>query len=134
MQIHAYLTFPGTCEEAFTFYKTALKGEISMMMKHEEAPDGADEVPVEWRGKIIHAALKVDDTVIMGADMQAAHYQAPTGLNVSLAIKNAGRADKIFAALSEDGNVTMPLQKTFWAQKFGMVTDKFGTPWMINCE
>lgn len=134
MQIHAYLSFPGTCEEAFNFYKTVFKGDITMMMKHEEAPDGEAEVPVEWRGKIIHAGLKVDDTIIMGADFQAEHYKAPAGLDISLAIKNPDRADKIFAALSEGGKVRMDLQKTFWAQKFGMITDKFGIPWMINCE
>ncbi len=134
MQVHAFLSFPGTCEEAFTHYKTVLKGEITMMMKHEEAPEGEAPEAVDWRGKIMYAGLKVDDTMLMGADSQPDHYQAPAGMNVSLAFKRPARAESVFNALAEGGNITMPLQKTFWAQKFGMVTDKFGIPWMINCE
>lgn len=130
MQINPYLHFSGTCEEAFNFYEAALGGKIASMMTYKDAPV---EVPAEWRGKIMHATLAFGDTVVMGCDSQPAHYEKPAGFAISLNMTEAAEAGEIFEKLAEGGNIRMPLQKTFWAQAFGMVTDRFGTPWMVNC-
>ncbi len=131
MQINPYLQFPGTCEAAFQFYESALGGKITFKMTHGQAPMAA---PPGWEDKIMHATLTVGDAVFMGSDAPPNHYQKPAGSTVSISIKDLADAEKIFANLSEGANIIMPLQKTFWAQGFGMLTDRFGTPWMINCE
>jgi PhnB protein len=91
-------------------------------------------VPAEWRKKIIHARLKLGDKVLMASDCPPEHYVKPQGFSVNLDFKSSAEAERVFNALAEKGSVQMPLQQTFWAAKFGMVTDRFGTPWMINCE
>ena len=133
MQLNPYLTFNGQCEVAFKFYEKVLGGKIEAMMPHEGSPM-ADQVPPEWRRKIMHARLKVGDTILMGSDATPDHYQPMKGFSVTLGIDNPGEAERVFHALSEDGSVQMPIQKTFWAARFGMLVDQFGTPWMINCE
>src|SRR5262249_3785068 len=102
-------------------------------MTHGESPM-ADQVSADWHNKIMHITLRVEDGVVMGSDAPPQYYQKPQGFAVSLGIKKPEDAERIFKALSEKGSVTMPLQKTFWAKKFGMLTDQFGIPWMINCE
>jgi PhnB protein len=103
------------------------------MMPHEGTPI-ADQVPAKWRNKILHASLKVGDEVLMGADAPPDHYQKPQGFSVTLGMKDPAEAERIFHALAENGTVQMPLQETFWAARFGMLVDRFGIPWMINCE
>jgi PhnB protein len=133
MQVNAYLLFNGQCETAFKFYEQCLRGKITAMMTHAGTP-AEEHTPKEWRNKIIHARMNVGDGVLMGSDAPPDHYQTPQGFSVSLQIKEPAEADRIFAALSENGTVRMPIQKTFWAIRFGMLVDKFGTPWMVNCE
>ena len=130
MEINAYLGFDGNCEEAFKFYEKLLDAEITFMMTHEQAPV---ETPAEWRGKIMHARLKIGDAMIMGGDNPPGYYHKPAGFSVSIGLKELEKAAAIFAALAQGGNINMPFQKTFWAEGFGMVTDRFGTPWMIYC-
>lgn len=134
MQVNPYLNFDGQCEEAFRFYEQVLGGKIEAMMTHGESPI-AGEVPSEWHDRILHARLVVGDQVLMASDSPPEYYQKPQGLYVSLHVEDPAEAERIFRALAEGGTVTMPFQKTFWAAGgFGMLTDRFGTPWMINCE
>jgi len=133
MQIQPYLYFNGNCEEAFKFYEKSLNGKIETMMPHTGSP-AEKHVPAEWGSKILHARLVVGDAVLMASDAPPDHYTAPQGFSVSLQIKDPTEAERVFQALSENGKVTMPFQQTFWALRFGMLFDRFGIPWMINCE
>ncbi len=133
MQLNAYLTFNGQCEAAFKFYERCLGGKIEMMMTHGESPM-ANQVPPEWRGKVMHSRLVVGGNVLMGSDAPPDRYNAPKGFSVSLSVDDPAQAERIFHALQEKGTVQMPLQETFWAVRFGTLVDRFGIPWMINCE
>jgi PhnB protein len=133
MLINAYLNFDGQCEEAFKFYEQVLGGQIIAMINAGSTPMAEHTAP-ERRHKIIHARLRVGDNVLMGSDAPPEHRQAPQGFAVSIGVDDPAEAERIFAAFAAGGKVDMALQKTFWAEKFGMVTDCFGTPWMINCE
>jgi PhnB protein len=133
MKLNPYLLFNGQCEAAFKFYEKCLGGKIEVMMTHAGTPAEQD-VPPEWRNKILHARLTVGDQVLMASDAPPERYETPQGFSVSLNIDNAGEAERIFRALSENGKVHMPMQQTFWAARFGMCVDRFGTPWMVNCE
>jgi PhnB protein len=133
MRVNAYLTFDGRCEEAFGFYEQCLDGRIDAMIVHEGTP-AAEYVPAEWRRKILHASLVIGDTVLMASDAPPDRYEKPKGMSVSLVLNDTARAERIFQALSEGGTIQMPLQQTFWAARFGMLVDRFGIPWMINCD
>ena len=137
MQLNPYLTFNGQCEEAFRFYEKCLDAKISFMMTYGDAPmaeQTAEQTPSTWRNKILHTTLQVGDRVLQGVDVLPEHYQKPQGFSLSLNINSAEEADRIFNALADGGAAQMTLQETFWALRFGMLVDKFGTPWMINCE
>jgi PhnB protein len=133
MQLNPYLIFNGRCEEAFKFYAQCLGGKIETMLPHAGTP-AEKHSPPEWRDKILHATLSVNGEVLMGSDAPPQHYEQPKGFSVSLHLKDLAAAERIFNALVEQGTVKMPLQETFWAQRFGMLVDRFGIPWMINCE
>jgi PhnB protein len=94
----------------------------------------SQQMPADWRNKVMHARMTVGDTVLMGSDSPHDRYEAPKGFSLSIGVKDPAEAERIYNALSEGGKIEMPLQKTFWAAKFGMVVDRFGIPWMINCE
>jgi PhnB protein len=133
MELNPYLLFDGNCEEAFRFYEKVLGGKIEAMVPHGDTP-AADGVAPEWRNKIIHARLKVGNTVLMASDAPPDRREAMKGFCVSLNVDNPVDAEFIFGALAEHGTVRMPIQETFWALRFGMVVDRFGTPWMVNCQ
>ena len=133
MHICPYLSFDGRCEEAFKFYEKLFGGSIKGMMTYEGSPM-EEHTPQEWRKKIMHSSLDIGGQVLMGADAPPNYYKRPQGLSVSLSPKKVADAERIFAGLAENGEIGMPLQQTFWAARFGMVTDRFGIPWMINCE
>jgi PhnB protein len=133
VQVNPYLFFDGQCEAAFKFYEKALGGKIEAMMKHTGTPAEKD-VPPEWREKILHAKMVVDGNVIMASDAPPGRQEKPQGFSISLNIKAPSDAERIFHQLAEKGTVRMPIQKTFWAERFGMLVDRFGIPWMINCE
>jgi PhnB protein len=133
MQLNPYLHFNGQCEAAFKFYEKSLGGKIEAMFSHEGTP-AADQVSAEWRHKILHARLLVGGQVLMGMDAPPDRYRQPTGFSVCIDVKDPVEAERIFQALAENGAVTMPFGETFWAARFGMVVDRFGIPWMINCE
>ena len=136
MQLNPYLIFNGNCAAAFKFYEKCLGGKIVMMMTHAEAPsdDQARQVPTAWRDKIMHVRMNVGDVALMGSDAPAEFYEEKKGFSVSLTVDTPADAERIFAALSDKGTVRMPMQQTFFALRFGMVVDQFGTPWMVNCE
>jgi len=126
------VTFDGNCEEAFNFYEKNLGGKIKMMMTWGDSPMAKD-VPKDWAKKITHGAITIGDQELTGSDSPGAHYQKPQGFSVILNTNDTSEAERVFKALAENGATKMPLQETFWAQRFGMVTDRFGIPWMINC-
>ncbi|HWF38777.1 MAG TPA: VOC family protein [Candidatus Acidoferrales bacterium] len=135
MQLNPYLHFNGNCEEAFKFYAQLLGGKIDAMTTFEGTP-AADHAPAEWRKKILHANLSAKGHVLMGSDVPPnapGGYQPPKGFSVSFSNDDPAEAERIFKALSESGNTTMPMQKTFWAERFGMCVDRFGIPWIVNC-
>ena len=133
MELSPYLTFKGDCEAAFKFYEKCLGGKIEVLVPHAGTP-AEQQVPPEWRNKVLHAKLVVGDIVLMGSDAPPDRYEQPKGFSVALEVEKPADADRMFKALSEKGQVTMPIQKTFWAERFGMLVDRFGTPWMVNCE
>ena len=133
MNINPYLSFNGDCEEAFRFYEQTFGGRIDSLMKYEGSPM-SDWVPPEWGDKVMHVHLNLGSQGLMGADSHPDNYQRPQGMSVTINLNDVAQSERIFNALAEGGNITMPLQQTFWATRFGMVTDRFGTPWLINCE
>ncbi len=133
MQLNPHLNFNGDCEAAFKFYENCLGAKITFMMPYEGSPV-AGEVSAAWRNMILHATLKVGDDVVTGADAPPGHYEKPQGFSVTLGLKDPAEAERIYRTLSGGGSVTMPMQETFWAARFGMLVDQFGIPWMINCQ
>jgi PhnB protein len=132
MQLNPHLAFNGQCQEAFRFYEKCLGGKVVFMMTYGDSPM-ADQVTSDWGKKIIHATLALGDQRLTGADEPPEWYKKPQGFSVSLNVGAAAEAERIFHALAENGTVQMPLQETFWALRFGMLVDQFGTPWMVNC-
>ena len=131
----AYLSFDGRCEEAFRRYEKVFKGKILMMMRHSDAPkDSGVPQNAEMANRIMHARLEVGGRPLMGGDAPMRGPSKPQGFCVSVAVDKPAEAERIFEELSEGGSVMMPIGETFWAQRFGMVTDRYGTPWMVNCE
>jgi PhnB protein len=134
MQVNPYLNFNGQCAEAFGFYEQLLGGKIEAMMTFGESPM-AGEMPPESHSRILHARLVVDGQALMGSDAPPEMYAKPQGLYVSLNVETPADGQRIFQALADSGTVIMPFEKTFWAAGgFGMLVDRFGTPWMVNCE
>ena len=133
MQLNPYLSFNGNCAAAFRFYEKVLGGKIAMSMTYGESPMAAQTSP-DFRDKIMHTRLITGDAVLMGSDAPPGRYQQASGITVALGVDTAAEAERIFHALAEKGTVQMPIAETFWAVRFGMLTDQFGIPWMINCE
>jgi PhnB protein len=131
--LNPYLVFNGQCEAAFQFYEQCLGGKIEAMMTHGQSPM-SQQVPPEWRSMIIHAHMIVGDWVLMGSDAPPDRYEEPKGFSVSLSVKEPTEAERLFHALAQKRKIQMPIQKTFWSVRFGMLVDQFGIPWMINCE
>ena len=133
MKLNPYLNFNGNCEEAFQFYAKVLHGSDLRVMRFRDSPMGEKMSEAE-KDMVIHARFRAGDTMVMGSDGPGGHYNKPQGFAVNIDVGTPEEAERIFAGLSEGGNVGMPIQETFWAKRFGMVTDRFGTPWMVNCE
>jgi PhnB protein len=133
MQTNPYLLFTGECEAAFKFYATHLGGKIISLMKHAGSPAEC-QVPAEWSDKILHGQIDLGGIVVMASDAPPGHQEKPQGFRLSLGFTQPAEAERVFATLSDGGKVEMPIAKTFFAERFGMVTDRFGVPWMVNCE
>jgi PhnB protein len=133
MQLNPYLFFNGNCETAFKFYERAFGGNIESIQVYAGSP-GERGVPPEWQDKVLHARMTVGKMVLMASDAPPGRYSQPQGFSMSLNLDKAAEAERIFHALAENGKVIMPIAETFWAERFGMVTDQFGIPWMVNCD
>jgi PhnB protein len=133
MEANAYLMFDGDCAEAFKFYEKVLEGKIESMFPYAGSP-AAEHAPPEFGDKIMHATMSIGHTKLMGSDCPPGQFKKPEGISIALGLKDAAKGEQIFNALAENGQVTMPYQKTFWAAGFGMCVDRFGIPWMVNCE
>ena len=133
MQMSPYLSFNGQCEQAFAFYEQCLGGSCGPVFRYGGSPM-ADQVPGDWQDKVMHASITVGGLVLMGGDAVPLAYEQPKGFSLSLQMSSTADAERIFEELSQDGNVVLALEKTFWAARFGMVVDRFGIPWLINCE
>ncbi|HEX7089137.1 MAG TPA: VOC family protein [Longimicrobiales bacterium] len=131
MELITYLSFDGDCAEAFRFYEKVLGGKIEMLMTFGDSPM-AGQVGPEWQNRVMHAHLVVDGGAIMGGDAPPGSYARPTSFCVNVQVDSAEEAERIFHAFAEGGQITMPLEKTFWAERFGMLVDRYGVPWMIN--
>jgi PhnB protein len=133
MQLSTYLFFNGRCEEALKFYEETLGARIDALMKHGGSP-AEGSVPPEWRDKVMHARFTVGDSVLMASDAPPDHQERPQGFSMSISVSDKDKAESLFNKLAEDGTTKMPFQQTFWAAGFGMCVDRFGIPWMVNCE
>lgn len=133
MKMYTYLNYGGNCEQAFRFYEQYLGAKIIMMMTHGQAPN-ASEVPADRKNTILHARLSIGETELMGADVPPDRFQPMRSAYLSLLVDSAGEAERIYAVLSDGGEIFMPMQETFFAQRFAMLRDKFGTSWMLLNE
>lgn len=136
MKLNPYLSFDGNCAEAFAAYSEAFGTDITMKMTFGEMPveDGRGEMPEAWADRIAHMSMQVGEVTLMGCDSPPDSYQAPQGVHVSINLSDIAEAERVYGLLSADGAIDMPMTETFWAQGFAIFTDRFGTPWMINCE
>ena len=132
MKIQAYLTFAGRCEEALEYYKKSMGAEVTGLMRWKDSPDAAMKGPPGFEEKVMHAAFRIGDTELMADDGMGGNTAAFKGMTLAIEVADDAEAQRVFTALGEGGNVTMPLMKTFWTSSFGMLTDKFGVPWMVN--
>ena len=134
MNIEPYLFFNGRCEEAIDFYKKALGAEVSMLTRFKDSPEPHQPgmLPPGSENKIMHVNLRIGDTNVMASDGRCDEPMKFQGFALSLGVNTESEAEKFFNALAQGGHVIMPLSKTFWSPRFGMLTDKFGVMWMIN--
>ncbi len=133
MLIQPYLFFDGRCEEALDFYRRAVGADVEMLMRYRESPDPPPPgmVPPGSEDKVMHASLRIGDTVVMASDGCNAGRPSFQGFSLSLSVGDEAEADRVFAALSDGGQVQMPLGTTFFSPRFGMLTDRFGVGWMV---
>jgi len=133
MRIEPYLFFDGRCEEAIEFYGRALGARTTMIMRYKDSPDAPPPgmVPPGSENKVMHASMTIGETTVMASDGNCGGKPSFAGFSLSVTVANEAEADRVFGALSDGGKVTMPLGKTFFSPKFGMVSDKFGVGWMV---
>lgn len=134
MQIQPYLFFDGHCKEAVEFYRKALGAKVSMLMRYKDSPEPPPpgKVPPNWDNKVMHVSMQIGDATVMASDGCGSGDLRYNGFSLSLNVKDAAAADRAFNALAAGGKVEMPLTKTFWSPRFGMLSDKFGIQWMVN--
>jgi PhnB protein len=133
MQIQPYLFFDGRCEEAIEFYRRALGAEVTMLMRNKESPEPPPPgmLPPGSGDKVMHASLRIGDSVVMASDGHCQGKPSFQGFSLSITVSDIASADRLFNALADGGQVQMPLAKTFFSPRFGMVADRFGVSWMI---
>jgi PhnB protein len=130
--VQPYLFFGGRCEEAIEFYRKALHAEVERLVRFNEAPEPQAGLPECFQEKVMHASLRIGETLMMASDGRCEGAANFEGFSLSITVADEAEANRVFAALSEGGLVTMPLEKTFWAPKFGMLQDRFGIGWMVS--
>jgi PhnB protein len=133
MQVQPYLFFDGRCEEAVEFYRRALGAEVQMLMRFKDNPEPPDPgmVPPGSGDKVMHTSFRIGDSTVMASDGRCQGQPSFQGFSLSLTARDDAEAERLFAALADGGQVQMPLAKTFFSSRFGMVADRFGVPWMI---
>ncbi len=133
MQLNAYLNFKGNCEEAFRFYERTLGATIEFaLLEDGTSPDLGTKAP--WGKKVLHGRINVGGQTVMASDCPPDRFSKPQGFSMTLGFHEPAEAERVYGALAEGGQVQMPIQETFWALRFGTVADRFGIPWMVNCE
>jgi PhnB protein len=130
MQLHTYLNYGGNCEQAFRFYEQHLGGKVTFMMRHGEQPGAANVAP-EWKDAVLHARMTIGGTELLGADVPPERFQPMRSAYLSLTVESIDEAERIYALLTDGGQIFMPMQETFYASRFAMLRDRFGTSWMI---
>ena len=133
MRVNAYLSFKGDCEAAFKFYEARLGAQVGEIFRYRGTPLES-QVPADWPDKVMHGSVRFGDQLFMAADVAPNHYETPKGFSLSIHPKDMAEAERIYRELAQDGRIAVPLEKTFWAAAFGMVVDRFGITWLINCE
>jgi PhnB protein len=133
MRLSVHLSFDGNCATAFRHYERLLGGKLITLMSYGDSPL-VDKVPVDWRERIVHAKLELEGLELMGADVSPDSYVVPQGFAVTLSVKDVELARELFGALADGGTMRLPFQKTFWSAGYGLLVDRFGVPWEINCE
>jgi PhnB protein len=133
MKLDIYLNYGGNCEQAFRFYEQELGGKITMMMRHGEQPNAAN-VPATWKKAILHARIEFGKTVLMGADIPPDRFQPMRSAYLTLTLDSAEQAERLYALLADGGQIFMKMEETFFASRFAMLRDKFGTSWMLLHE
>src|SRR5262245_28716418 len=134
MNVQTYLFFEGRCEEAIEFYRRAVGAEVRMLMRNKDSPEPppADKVAPGSENKVLHAEFTVGESTILASDGYSSGKPAFQGFSLSISVKDVATGEKVFRALSEGGQVTLPLTQTFFSPRFGMLTDRFGVGWMVN--
>lgn len=133
MRLYTYLNFGGNCRQAFEFYASHLGGKITMLMTHGEQPE-ASKVPPDWKNAVLHVRIELGETVLLGADIPPDRFQPMRSAYLSLAVDSIEEAERIYALLVEGGQIFMKMEETFFAHRFAMLRDRFGTSWMILNE
>jgi PhnB protein len=134
MQINPYLIYNGNCEDAFNFYAKVFGTKLNDIHRYANSPMEGD-VPAEFRNRVMHTSMNIANIVLMASDSPPEQGFAPMqGASLSISVDTAEEAERVFAALAEGGKVTMPIASTFWALRFGMLTDRYGIAWMVNCD
>ena len=133
MKLYTYLNYGGNCRQAFEFYEEHLGGKIKFVTTHGEQPDNT-AVPPEWKNAVLHARMELGETILLGADIPPDRFQPMRSAYLTLIVDGIGEAERIYALLSEGGEIFMPMEETFFARRFAMLRDRFGTSWMLLDE
>ena len=131
MKLNPYLNFNGNCRAAFSYYEQHLGGKVQMMMTHAEGPPNPN-IPPEWGTAVLHAQIQLGEDVLMASDVPPARHQPMRSAYLYLGLTSVEEAERVFAALTDGGEVLMPMTETFWAARFGMARDQFGVLWMVS--
>ena len=130
MQLNTYLNYGGNCEQAFRFYEEHLGGKVTMLMRHGEQPSASNVAP-EWKNAVLHARMTLGGTELFGADIPPDRFQPMRSAYLSLSVDSVEEAERVYALLTDGGQIFMKLEETFFASRFAMLRDRFGTSWMI---
>lgn len=133
MQLNTYIFFDGNCEEAFTFYRQVLGGSIGRLVRYRDMGPSS-QTPPDWDDKIMHMRLDVGDRSLMASDAPPGRFGQSAGYYVQLSVPTPAEAERVYTALTDGGRVKMELQETMWSKAFAMIVDRYGIPWMINCD
>ena len=133
MRLYTYLNYGGNCRQAFEFYAKHLGGKITFITTHGELPDASQVLP-EWRNAVLHARIELGETVVLGADIPPDRFQPMRSAYLTLMLGSIDEAERLYALLTDGGEIFMPMEETFFAHRFAMLRDRFGTSWMLLHE